>query len=110
MGEARLLFVGDLMMGRYVGSGMSAYGYDKPFAGVKSLLSSADIAVGNLEGPIVPTGTFTIPRPYPNLLNLTGNSRAAGGLQRAGFDLLSVANNHSYDSGLAGLRATADTL
>ena len=109
-GEAHLIFVGDIMPGRYVGSSMAAYGYDPPFAGVKSMLSGADIAVGNLEGPIVPTGAFAIPRPYPNLLNLTGDARLAGALQRAGFDLLSVANNHTYDSRFEGLKATVSAL
>jgi poly-gamma-glutamate synthesis protein (capsule biosynthesis protein) len=109
-GEARLIFVGDIMPGRYVGSSMAAYGYDPPVVELKGLLSGADIAVGNLEGPIVPTGVFAVPRPYPNLLNLTGDVRFAGALQRAGFDLVSLANNHSYDSRLEGLRATVSAL
>lgn len=109
-GTARIVFVGDLMMGRYVGSYMAAYGYDKPFAEIKTLISGADLAIGNLEGPIVPAGVFTIPRAYPNLLTLTGNARAAGALQRAGFDLLSLANNHAYDARLEGLKATEDAL
>ncbi|HEX9987022.1 MAG TPA: CapA family protein [Chloroflexia bacterium] len=108
--EVHLIFVGDLMLGRYVGRSVRTYGYDAPFTNVTSLLSSADLAIGNLEGPIVPPGQFNIPRPSPNELNLTGDSRSAPALARAGFDLLSLANNHSYDSGPAGLRATVKVL
>src|SRR5438105_13897555 len=64
--EAHLLFVGDLMMGRYVAASMSAHGYDSPFAGVRAFVSGADLAVGNLEGPLVPTA-FGLPGPYHNL-------------------------------------------
>ncbi|HYP39097.1 MAG TPA: CapA family protein [Chloroflexia bacterium] len=108
--EAHLIFVGDLMLGRYVGTSVRNYGYDAPFAKITPLLSSADLAIGNLEGPLVPAGQFNIPRPAPRELNLTGDARSAPALARAGFDLLSLANNHSYDSGPAGLRATVKVL
>jgi poly-gamma-glutamate synthesis protein (capsule biosynthesis protein) len=108
--EAHLLFVGDLMVGRYVAAAMANRGYDPAFAALRPLLSGADLALGNLESPIMPTGTYTVPLPAPEQYVLTGNARAAGSLARAGFDLLSVANNHSFDSGLAGLAATRDAL
>ncbi len=107
VGEAKLIFVGDLMMGRYVGSTLlRTNNYDPPFAPIKSYLSSADLAIGNLEGPIVPRGTIAIPPPAPNELNLTGDARSAYALSRAGFDLLSVANNHALDAGTPGLNYT----
>ncbi|MEO5952324.1 MAG: CapA family protein [Chloroflexia bacterium] len=106
-GQAKLIFVGDLMMGRYVGQYLNYYGnYDAPFANIKSYLSSADLAIGNLESPIVPRGVITIPAASPNNLNLTGDARSAYALSRAGFDLMSVANNHALDSGAAGLSYT----
>lgn len=106
-GEAKLVFVGDIMLGRYVGRYLQAYSnYDAPYANIKSYLSSADLAIGNLEGPLVPRGVIAIPTPAPNNLNLTGDARASFALGRAGFDLLSVANNHALDSGAAGLSYT----
>ena len=60
-GEARLVFVGDLMMGRYVNSSMLRGGFDAPFKDIAPYISSADLAIGNLEGPIVPPGAIPIP-------------------------------------------------
>src|SRR6476646_4484562 len=97
-GEAKLIFVGDIMLGRYVGSYLQYYGnYDAPFANIKSYLSSADLTIANLESPLVPRGTIAITPPAPNNLNLTGDARSAYALSRAGFDLVSVANNHALD-------------
>lgn len=109
-GEARLVFVGDLMMGRYVNSSMLRGGFDAPFKDITPYISPADLAIGNLEGPIVPPGAIPIPPAAPNQLNLTGNRRAAPALARAGFDLLSMANNHAYDDGSAGIAYTAAAL
>jgi poly-gamma-glutamate synthesis protein (capsule biosynthesis protein) len=109
-GEAKLVFVGDLMMGRYVNLSMLRGGFDAPFKDVTSYMSSADLAIGNLEGPIVPPGIIPIPPASPNQLNLTGNRRAAPALARAGLDLLSLANNHAYDDGLAGIAYTTSAL
>lgn len=110
-GQARLVFVGDIMLGRYVGSYLFRSGnYDAPFASIKPYLSSADLAIGNLEGPIVPRGVITIPLAAPNQLNLTGDARGSYALARAGFDLLSVANNHALDSGAPGLSYTVTYL
>ncbi|HEX8599500.1 MAG TPA: CapA family protein [Chloroflexia bacterium] len=108
--EVSLVFVGDIMLGRYVGSTVAARGYDTPFETVRPLLQSADLAVGNLEGPLVRRGSIRIPPPAPNELNLTGDDRAAPALYRAGFDLLSLANNHALDSGAAGLQSTVSAL
>ncbi|HST05928.1 MAG TPA: CapA family protein [Chloroflexia bacterium] len=110
VGDAHLVFVGDLMLGRYVGSSLRGGNFDSPFTNIKSFLSQADLAIGNLEGPIVPLGAIAVPTPAPNLLNLTGDARGAPALARAGFDLLSVANNHALDSGGLGLMYTVRAL
>jgi poly-gamma-glutamate synthesis protein (capsule biosynthesis protein) len=104
------VFVGDLMTGRYVNSSMLTGGFDAPFKDIAPYISAADLAIGNLEGPIVPPSAISIPPPSPNLLNLTGNRRAAPALARAGFDLLTLANNHSYDDGTAGIAYTTSAL
>jgi poly-gamma-glutamate capsule biosynthesis protein CapA/YwtB (metallophosphatase superfamily) len=109
-GEARLLFVGDLMFGRYVNAYMAKSGFDAPFKNITSYISSADLAIGNLEGPIVPTNVIPIPPASPNQLNLTGNQQVAPALARAGFDVLSVANNHAYDAKTQGIAYTAAAL
>ncbi|MDQ6738871.1 MAG: CapA family protein [Actinomycetota bacterium] len=108
--QANLVFVGDLMLGRYVRTSMLAHGYDAPFAEVSGLLKGADLAVGNLEGPLVPPGAFPAPAPSPDQVLLTGDSRSAPAVAASGIRLLSLANNHSYDAGTPGLKATISAL
>ncbi|MDR1830346.1 MAG: CapA family protein [Candidatus Fibromonas sp.] len=81
------------------------------FESVQDILKNADITVGNLEGVLLDSGgtakqcsnpsvcyTFRMPERYVNLL------------VKAGFDLLSVANNHSGDFGAAGRKSSQKTL
>jgi hypothetical protein len=97
---------------------------------VTPLLSAADIAFGNMEGPIVDTGISEKckpPEPSPNatptptpLPSATPKpiicyafrmpTRYAKHLKAAGFDVLSIANNHASDFGEAGRASTRRTL
>lgn len=103
IGDVRVLFLGDIMMGRQVNQ-LMAGNFEKPFKNVTSFLQSPDLTVANLEGPLVPTSQ--IPRQVPNSFNLTGDTRAAAMLAKMGFDVLSVANNHAFDAGANGLMST----
>ena len=108
--EARLIFVGDIMVGRYVGEAMDRHGYDAPFAEVRDALSAADLAVGNLENPLVPFSSFAFPTPAPNLPSLVGSTFAVSAFSDAGFDILSLANNHILDAGPIGMQTTTEAL
>lgn len=97
---------------------------------VTPLLSTADIAFGNMEGPIVDSGISekckpkVAPSPTPTPLpSATPKkpepircyafrmpTRYAKYLKTAGFDILSVANNHASDFGEAGRASTRRTL
>jgi poly-gamma-glutamate capsule biosynthesis protein CapA/YwtB (metallophosphatase superfamily) len=107
---ANLVFVGDIMLGRYVGLTVPPRDRDAPFKAIAPYLSAADLAIGNLEGPLVPTTVISLPRVLPNQLNLTADERMAPSLAHAGFDLLSLANNHIFDSRSAGLHYTTRAL
>ncbi len=97
-----LFFVGDIMLGRAVETQMKEYGIDYPFLGTKHLISDADVTVGNFEGvvsnPHVHTPIFTyqfsITPEYLHHLSVVG------------FDVLSLANNHSFDFGTTSLFET----
>lgn len=97
-----LIAVGDVMLGRGVAD------EPEPLAAVAPWLCTADLTLGNLETVIVANGT---PReaspdgPQPIILN--SPVTAVSHLTAAGFDLLSLANNHSLDYGAAGLQETA---
>jgi hypothetical protein len=107
LGDVRILFVGDIMVGRHVNE-LMAGNFERPFKYVTSFLQAPDLTVGNLEGPLV--ATAKIPRPVPNSFNLTGDTRAAKTLAKVGFDVLSVSNNHAFDAGASGLASTIEAV
>jgi poly-gamma-glutamate capsule biosynthesis protein CapA/YwtB (metallophosphatase superfamily) len=93
-----LAFTGDVMFGRTVNSHMLATAVNDayPFTYTGEFLRSFDLTVGNLECVISRLGT-----PVPKSYNFRGDPRAYDRLLNAGFDLVSVANNHSGDYGKA---------
>lgn len=64
--------------------------------------TDADLAVANLEAPI-PTEAETIPKVGPAL---TTDTDTPARLANAGFNAVTLANNHLMDYGAAGVRAT----
>lgn len=97
---AEVIAVGDVMPGR----GVTAV--PDPFA-ASPWLNGDYLVLGNLEGSVAPPGaTSAKPAAYRLALPETAVSR----LGAAGFDLVSLANNHSLDYGPAGLAATARRL
>ena len=96
--EARLMAVGDLMLARSVGERTLVNGAAWPFAGVVDVFSTADILVGNLECVIADQG-----KPEPKSYTFQAPPIAAEALGLAGFDVVSLANNHAMDYGLDGL-------
>ncbi|MGH7538622.1 MAG: CapA family protein [Gemmatimonadales bacterium] len=104
----RLYAVGDLNLGRTVTwehllKGDTLY----PFAAVLDTLVAADILFGNLESPIAPLG-----HPYERTGSPVFSAPPVAGdaLVRAGFDVVSTANNHAWDVGLTGLLETVKQL
>ncbi len=96
----RVLLVGDVMTGRGVASVMTSEA-DGVFAGVRHLLAAADIAGANLESPLT-----NEPHVSANENMLEADPATAGALAAAGFDLISLPNNHSTDAGPRGLLDT----
>jgi poly-gamma-glutamate capsule biosynthesis protein CapA/YwtB (metallophosphatase superfamily)/outer membrane protein assembly factor BamB len=99
-----LVAVGDIMLGRGVGNLIRANSPAYPFDLVRELTNQADVAFGNLESPItaggVPQGGITL-RAAPEVTE---------GLSGAGFDIVSLANNHTDDYGAVGLLDTMSHL
>ena len=78
---------------------------------VTPILSAADIAFGNLEGPIVDGGTSAKCRPgSTQCFAFRVPTRYGKYLKAAGFDVMSVANNHAGDFGFAGRASTQKVL
>lgn len=78
---------------------------------VTPILSAADIAFGNMEGPIVDGGiSEKCPPNSTRCFAFRMPTRYAKYLKAAGFDVMSVANNHASDFGEAGRASTRRTL
>ena len=93
--ERTLLFVGDVMLSRGVGARMEAEGdWNLPFEGISDALGSADLRFCNLECPISDRG-----RNLHHRYSFRADPLALEGLEAAGFNVVSQANNHSYDWG-----------
>lgn len=90
--------VGDVMLAREITPLGRQKGYRYFFEGTASLLRGADLAFANLESPMGTTGI-----PY-NLFR--AEPQAMDGLLHAGFDVVSLANNHILDYGYSVLNET----
>ncbi len=102
-----LFFAGDIMLSRNVEDKMAeAADYTLPFQKVAVEIKKSDIAFANLESPFNDSGRHFI----PNSLVFNADPQAVAGLNFAGFDVLSTANNHALDQGTKGLDLTIDTL
>ncbi len=105
---ARLLFLGDVTFGRAIATAVARHGADAPLAPARAALRAPDLTIANLEGPLAPPGPDG--GAAPGRIDLAGPTAAAGALARAGVDVVSLANNHSLDAGVDGLRRTAAAL
>lgn len=98
-----LLFAGDIMLSRAVGKQMEKNGdYTFPFQQIAEVTRAADFAFANLENPVSSRGEN-----QGSIYSFRADPRATEGLARAGFDAVSLANNHIFDY---GADAFTDTL
>ncbi len=103
-----LLFVGDVMShtpqtrAAYC-SKTKSYDYTFCFDSLRPFISSADLAVANLETPLAG-------KPYRGYPMFSAPDALAEGLKNAGFDVLGISNNHTADRGRKGLVRTLDVL
>lgn len=88
---------------------------------VAPIFTAADIAFGNLEGPMIDGGVSTKcpppppvvegePPPKVNCFAFRVPTRYGKYLKEAGFDVMSLANNHAADFGDAGRTSTRKIL
>jgi poly-gamma-glutamate synthesis protein (capsule biosynthesis protein) len=101
----KILFTGDMMLDRNVRNIIDRKGFEHFFGGVKELVSSADISVTNLEGAFTMNPSITSSLTSKELV-FTFDPKLAPKLYDLGFDVLGLANNHSYNFGRSGLEST----
>jgi poly-gamma-glutamate capsule biosynthesis protein CapA/YwtB (metallophosphatase superfamily) len=105
--------VGDIMMGSPFPNDTRMPPNDGAdlLKGVTSILSAADIAFGNLEGPMIDGGiSAKCGGSKGNCFAFRVPTRYGRYLKEAGFDVMSVANNHAGDFGETGRIRTQRTL
>lgn len=101
-GTVTIALVGDILPAGRVAEAMNREGADYPFRKARDLLQSADIAAGNLETPVTTRGVPARNKQYV----FRASPDHVPALREAGFDVLSLANNHSLDQGWEGLEDT----
>lgn len=85
---------GDVMLDMLPGENILQHGPGSVFAGMGDLISSADVAFVNLEGPVSNRGA-----PVAKRYTFCGRPDALAALSIAGVDVVSFANNHAMDYG-----------
>jgi poly-gamma-glutamate capsule biosynthesis protein CapA/YwtB (metallophosphatase superfamily) len=85
--------------------GHGRYDFDPMFAGVRSLVAGADLALCHEEVPFAAAG-----QPLQNFPVFAAPPEAAAWIGSFGFDGCTTASNHSIDQGYEGLVRTADLL
>ena len=94
----RLLFAGDIMAHT---QNFNMADYSLIWDDIREQVSAADFSFANLESPVMEERPF---ESYPTF-NMQPSYPAAA--LDAGFNLISLANNHSNDQGSQGIKATA---
>jgi poly-gamma-glutamate synthesis protein (capsule biosynthesis protein) len=85
----------------HANAGGHGYDYRPMFARLRSLVSSADVAICHLETPL--TGPGLGVSDYPRYVV---PHEVAGAIRWAGYDGCSTASNHTLDAGSVGIRTT----
>ena len=101
-----LYAVGDVMLDRRVGDRIDDFGPNYPFLKVAEILRQADITTGNLESAISSKGRIVDSK----LINFRADPVTVAGLSYAGFDVMSLANNHIMNYGGEALIETMELL
>ncbi len=99
--------VGDMMLADRAQRKLDRQGYDYPFRRVKALFEGADYVMGNIEAPITVNEERFMPS---KKWSYKQNPPAAQAYADVGFDLLTLANNHTLDYGPIGLEDTIRAL
>jgi poly-gamma-glutamate synthesis protein (capsule biosynthesis protein) len=108
----KILILGDMMFDRGVRSQINSNGFDYVFGPASKLFAEYDKVIANLEGPITSFESKTVlpgNKAIPGF-QFTFPAGTATALKNAGIDIVSLANNHTYNFGTEGLIQTRNRL
>lgn len=98
--------VGDLMLAGRWAPDLKKSGYDYAFGGVTKELAKGDINIANLESPISTGGTEFKTKKF----RFRAEPQVVAAIRKAGFNLVTLANNHTMDFGGKALVDTIQNL
>jgi poly-gamma-glutamate capsule biosynthesis protein CapA/YwtB (metallophosphatase superfamily) len=104
----KLLFVGDVMLGRLVNQALKRMRPEYPWGNTLDVFRSADARFCNLECAISDRGSRW--SPAEKAFHFRTDAKNVEVLKRAGIDAVSLANNHVLDFDETALRDTLDLL
>jgi len=100
----RLMLGGDVMLGRMVREQIELRGASYPLGAIAAIMREPDLTIVNLECAI--TASHRLWPGRPKAFYFGAPPEAAQSLVEAGVDVVSLANNHVLDFGVAGLHDT----
>ena len=101
----KILIAGDFCPMERVASLLDSGNYAPVFDDVKNVIFSAYYSVVNFECPVVPENAKPIVKLGPNL---KCTEKGLEAVKWAGFDCVTLANNHFYDFGDEGVTCTIE--
>lgn len=103
----KIIAVGDIMLDGTARPVLSENGYDYPFVQMRKFFDGAQVVFGNLEGPLTTRGK---PEQEKTYVFRSPPDKVSQALKNAGFNVVSLANNHTLDYGADGLVDTIQAL
>lgn len=85
--------------------GHGKFDYGPLLAGIKPLISGADLGICHLETPLAPEGG-----PYSGYPSFSAPPEIVDALKDTGYDTCSTSSNHTLDQGADGIKRTLDKL
>ncbi len=82
-----------------------AHDFGPMLAGIRPVVSAADVAICHLETPVAPPGG-----PFSSYPSFSVPPEIAPALAATGYDACTTASNHTYDRGAEGVNRTLDAL
>ena len=105
--QASVIFTGDIMLDRGVEYQIKKHqDWFYPFEKISNYLHQSNVAIGNLEGPIVKNPPYFSDKS----LKFAFSPEVVPSLAKANFQILSLANNHTDNMGREGFRETKEFL
>ena len=84
---------------------LGGHDFGPMLAGIRPVVSAADVAICHMETPVAPPGG-----PFSSYPSFSVPPEIASALAATGYDACTTASNHTYDRGADGVQRTLDAL